>query len=168
MSQTLERTVTTWPDQTHAPSLSRRAVIKHAGLAAAALAGLSACTNYGAPTTGQPSGAATSAGGGATSGGGGSQAAGLTAKAADIPVGSGTIFAEAQTVVTQPAAGQFKAFTSICTHQQCPVTEVTDTINCKCHGSKFSITDGSVVSQPAPSPLAAKSVTVDGDMVSVA
>lgn len=151
-------------DPITAAPLSRRAVIKHAGLAAAALAGLSACTNYGAPTGGQPSAPATSAGGGGTS-----QPAGLTAKTADIPVGGGTIFAEAQTVITQPTAGEFKAFTSICTHQQCPVAEVAGgTINCKCHGSKYSITDGSVVNPPAPSPLAAKKVTVDGDTVRVA
>jgi nitrite reductase/ring-hydroxylating ferredoxin subunit len=150
----------TLPDLTHATPLSRRTVIKHAGLAAAAVAGLSGCTNYGAPTAGEPTGGATSAGGG--------QPAGLSAKAADIPVGGGTIFADAQTVITQPEAGEFKAFTSICTHQQCQVAEVTDTINCKCHGSKFSITDGSVVNPPAQSPLPAKNVTVDGDTVSVA
>ena len=155
--------MTTLPDPTHAPSLSRRTVIKHAGLAAAAVAGLSGCTNYGAPGTAEPSGAATSASGGASS-----QAAGLIAKAADIPVGSGTIFPEAQTVITQPTSGNFKAFTSICTHQQCQVADVTDTINCKCHGSKFSITDGSVVNPPAPTPLAAKKVTVEGDTVAVA
>jgi Rieske Fe-S protein len=155
--------VTTVRDPTHTSSLSRRTVIKHAGLAAAAIAGLSACTTYGAPTAGEPSGAATSASGGASG-----QAAGLTAKAADIPVGSGTIFPAAQTVITQPAAGEFKAFTSICTHLQCQVTDVTDTINCRCHGSKFSITDGSVVNPPAPTPLAAKKVTVEGDTVAVA
>ncbi len=151
--------MTALPDSTSATPLSRRTVIKHAGLAAAALAGLSGCTNYGAPTAGEPTGAATSAG---------SQPAGLKAKTADIPVGSGTIYADAQTVITQPKAGEFKAFTSICTHQQCPVANVTDTINCTCHGSKFSITDGSVVNPPAPSPLAAKTVTVSGDEISVA
>ena len=155
--------MTTSPDLNHGSPLSRRTVIKHAGLAAAALAGLSGCTNYGAPTA-EPTDAATKAGGGATT----SQAAELRAKAADIPVGSGTIFADAQTVITQPEAGEFKAFTSICTHQQCPVTEVTDTINCKCHGSKFSIEDGSVVNPPAQDPLAAKTVTVEGDTVTVA
>jgi nitrite reductase/ring-hydroxylating ferredoxin subunit len=157
--------VTITPDSTAATPLSRRAVIKHAGLAAAALAGLSACTNYGAPTA-EPSAPTTSAGGGASETAGG-QAGGL-AKTADIPVGSGKIFPDAQTVITQPTAGEFKAFTSICTHQQCPVAEVTDTINCKCHGSKFSITDGSVVNPPAPSPLAAKTVSVNGDQISVA
>ena len=149
-------------------TLSRRAVIKNAGLAAAALAGLSGCTNYGAPTT--PSSDASSATSGPTSAGGGATSAGggATAKTADIPVGSGKIFPDIQAVITQPTAGEFKAFTSICTHQQCPVAEVTDTINCNCHGSKFSITDGSVVNPPAPQPLAAKTVTVDGDSLTVA
>ena len=146
--------------------LSRRTVIKHAGLAAAALAGLSACTTYG--SGGTPSNApATTAGGGATSTGGASAAGGATAKTADIPVGGGKIFADIQAVVTQPTAGEFKAFSSICTHQSCPVAAVTDTINCDCHGSKFSITDGSVVNPPATQPLAAKTVTVEGNSLTV-
>jgi len=172
--------VTTFPSSSDAAVLSRRTVIRHAGLAAAALAGLSGCTTYG--SGGTPSNApATSAGGGATSTGGGatstsggatstsgaSAAGGATAKTADIPVGGGKIFADIQAVVTQPTAGKFKAFSSICTHQSCPVAAVTDTINCDCHGSKFSITDGSVVNPPATQPLAAKTVTVEGDSLTV-
>ncbi len=83
----------------------------------------------------------------------------ITAKTSDIPVGGGKIFVNKDlnqhAVITQPTEGEFKAFTSICTHAQCDVADVTTTINCTaCHGSKFSITDGSVVNQPAPSPLA--------------
>ena len=153
-------------------TLSRRTVIKNAGLAAAALAGLSGCTNYGAPIErhlqrnqrAKQCGQRTKQCGQRTE-----QAAGAaTAKTADIPVGSGKIFPDIQAVITQPKAGEFKAFSSICTHQQCPVAEVTDTINCNCHGSKYSITDGSVVNPPAPEPLAAKTVTVDGDNLTVA
>jgi Rieske Fe-S protein len=71
-------------------------------------------------------------------------------------------------VVTQPTAGQYKAFTAVCTHEQCTVGDVSGgTINCYCHGSKFSITDGSVVKGPAASPLAAKNVTISGDSISL-
>ena len=146
---------------TDSPPISRRTVIMKTGLAAAALAGLSGCANYGSGGT-PPAGP--SAGGGASSAAGG----GLTAKTADIPVGGGQIFADAQAVITQPTAGQFKAFTSICTHAGCPVAEVTDTINCTCHGSKYSITDGSVVNGPAPNPLAPKTIAVEGETITVA
>ena len=145
-----------------AGELSRRRLIRNTGLSALAIGGLSACTNYGA----QPAAPATSAGSGGASdpasGAGGSAIA-----KADIPVGGGKIFADLQAVVTQPASGEFKAFTSVCTHQGCTVAEVVQTINCTCHGSKFSITDGSVVSGPATAPLAAKNVAANGDNLTV-
>jgi Rieske Fe-S protein len=138
--------------------ISRRTVIMNTGLAAAAIAGLSSCTTYGTAPVSEPSAPAASDGG---TGGG------LSAKAADIPVGSGKIFPDAQTVITQPKEGEFKAFSSICTHQACPVATVTDTINCDCHGSKYSITDGSVANPPAPNPLPAKTIEVNGDTLTV-
>ena len=150
------------PSSPDAPALSRRTVIKHVGLAAAALTGLSACTTYGSGGGTPSSAPATSAGGGATSGGGGA-----TARTADIPVGGGKIYADIQAVITQPTAGEFKAFSSICTHQNCPVADVTDTINCTCHGSRFSITDGSVLNPPATNPLGERNITVDGDSLTV-
>jgi len=144
--------------------ISRRTVIMNTGLAAAALAGLSSCTNYGTAPAAEPSAAGTS--GGATAGS--SAAAGpVTVKEADIPVGSGKIFPDAQTVITQPKEGEFKAFSAICTHQGCVVDTVTNTINCPCHGSKYSITDGSVVNPPAPQPLPAKTIKVSGDTLTV-
>jgi len=46
------------------------------------------------------------------------------------------------------------------------VTAVKDgTINCTCHGSKFSIEDGSVATGPATKPLAKVEVTVEGDEI---
>jgi Rieske Fe-S protein len=76
------------------------------------------------------------------------------------------IFAEQNVVVTQPTEGEFRGFDNICTHQGCPVSDVTDTINCNCHGSKFSLEDGSVVSAPATKALSAKQVTlVDGKIL---
>lgn len=131
-------------------ALTRRSLLASAGLAAAALGGLAAC------------------GGGADAPASGGSAGPVTAKTSDIAVGSGTIFAAGQAVITQPTAGEFKAFSSICTHARCPVADVTGTINCACHGSKFSITDGSVVNGPAVTPLPARTVSVSGDTVSVA
>ncbi|WP_217238788.1 Rieske (2Fe-2S) protein [Streptomyces sp. AC555_RSS877] len=91
------------------------------------------------------------------------------AKASEIPVGGGKIFAEEKIVVTQPKEGEFKAFSNICTHQQCPVADVSDgTINCSCHGSKFSITDGAVQNPPATKPLPAKQIKVSGDSITLA
>ncbi|MFG2950608.1 Rieske (2Fe-2S) protein [Streptomyces adustus] len=88
------------------------------------------------------------------------------AKTGDIPVGGGTIFAADQVVVTQPEKGEFKAFSNICTHRQCPVADVSDgTINCTCHGSRFHITDGSVAHPPATEPLLEKQITVEGDTI---
>ncbi|MFB7293483.1 Rieske (2Fe-2S) protein, partial [Actinacidiphila glaucinigra] len=62
-------------------------------------------------------------------------------KAADVPVGGGTVIADKKVVVTQPTAGEFKAFSAVCTHEGCLVNTVSDgTINCPCHGSKIRIT----------------------------
>ncbi|HWJ68218.1 MAG TPA: Rieske (2Fe-2S) protein [Nocardioides sp.] len=85
---------------------------------------------------------------------------------ADVPVGGGVVLGPDEIVVTQPVAGEFKAFTAICTHQGCLVASVSDgRIQCPCHGSSFDIADGSVTGGPAPAPLAAVAVTVKGDKV---
>jgi len=88
------------------------------------------------------------------------------ARASDVPVGGGTILADKKIVITQPRAGSFKAFTAVCTHQGCTVSSVSGgTINCPCHGSRFSVTNGSVVQGPAPSPLAPVSIKVHGTAI---
>lgn len=91
------------------------------------------------------------------------------AATADIEVGGGTIFADQQLVVTQPTAGDFRGFSSICTHQSCPVTSIADgLIKCTCHNSEFSITDGSPQSGPATEPLPEVALTVESDQITVA
>jgi Rieske Fe-S protein len=87
---------------------------------------------------------------------------------ADVPVGGGVVIGAREVVITQPRKGEFKAFTAICTHAGCTVGGVTDTINCPCHGSTFSIVDGSPTGGPAPSPLAEVPISVVGDQISLA
>jgi Rieske Fe-S protein len=91
------------------------------------------------------------------------------ATTSDIPVGGGTIFKDQKVVVTQPAKGDFKAFSAICTHAGCTVNKVADgTIDCPCHGSKFSVEDGTVKAGPAPRPLPAEKITVEGNSIRLA
>lgn len=122
-------------------------------------------------TTGTPSSSAASASGdpsaSATSSSAPAAVEGITSTA-DVPVGSGVILTDDKLVVTQPAEGEFKCFTSICTHSGCPVTEVTTTINCNCHGSTFDISTGAVLGGPATAPLAETAISVDGDQVVLA
>jgi Rieske Fe-S protein len=153
-----------------------------AGVGIAGLAGtVSACGLLGSSSSaggsgygGTPAGGATSppaAGGTASGAGGGSGgAAGASALAttSEIPVGGGKIFAAAKVVVTQPESGTFKGFSAICTHMQCTVDQVSNgAIDCPCHGSTFSIKDGSVLSGPAPSPLPTAHITVSGTNITL-
>ncbi len=115
-----------------------------------------ASTGAGTPTTGAGTTSAASGGG-----------SGL-AKTSEIPVGGGKIFADAGVVVTQPTAGQFKGFSSVCTHLGCTVADVSGgTINCHCHGSQFKVADGSVAHGPATAPLPAKQVSVSGGEITL-
>jgi Rieske Fe-S protein len=112
----------------------------------------------------QPSSSASAMNGGSMNGSG--QTGTLLGMASDVPVGGGMVYTAAKVVVTQPSKGEYKAFSAVCTHVGCLCNQVADgTINCPCHGSKFKITDGSVVAGPAPAPLPAKTVTVTGGKV---
>jgi Rieske Fe-S protein len=153
--------------------ISRRTL---GGLAAAGVGVplLAACGSDDSSTAADPAGssATTSPSAAGTPGGGSSSASGggeALAKTADIEVGGGQIFADQEVVVTQPKAGEFKCFTAVCTHQGCLVSSISDgTINCDCHGSQYSIEDGSVVQGPATFPLDAEQITVSGDSISLA
>ncbi|WP_327120074.1 Rieske (2Fe-2S) protein [Streptomyces sp. NBC_01341] len=88
------------------------------------------------------------------------------ARTSDIPVGGGAIFKDRKIVVTQPKAGDFKAFSAVCTHAGCIVATVADgTIDCPCHGSRFGIGDGAVERGPATRPLPPERITVEGGTV---
>jgi Rieske Fe-S protein len=89
-------------------------------------------------------------------------------KVTDVPVGGGTVIEDQDTVITQPQPGHFNAFSATCTHLGCTMAGVSNgTINCPCHGSRYSITDGAVVDGPAPKPLPAKIVTVNGNTLTI-
>ena len=140
------------------PVTSRRAVMAAgaAGLAGAALAACGSDDGGGDGESGE-------------SGGAGESSDGPLAQVSDIPEGGGLFLTDPRLVLTQPAAGEIRAFSSVCTHEGCPVESVADgTINCVCHGSKFSVEDGSVVRGPAEEPLPAQAVTVDGGEVRLA
>ena len=137
----------------------RREALRAVGVVAVAGAGLTACGSEPDKAVGEAvSDAASSAAGAAKD----------LAKKADIPVGGGKVFDSAKVVVTQPTEGDYKAFSAVCTHQGCNVSEVRDgTINCPCHGSRYSITDGSVVRRPAQEPLPTYAVTRTGDFLTI-
>lgn len=169
---------------------NRRTLLLCAGLAGAggAAALLTACSTaavpYDANEQGQAPGAelaaapansasaasATAAAhpaGGAGTRGAGSGSGTVLGKTAEIPVGGGMIFTDAKVVVTQPTKGVFKAFSAICTHVGCLCNQVADgTIDCPCHGSRFTISDGAVIAGPAPTALPAAPITVaDGKIM---
>lgn len=91
----------------------------------------------------------------------------VTVNKNDVPVGGGVVRAEAGIVITQPEEGTFMGFSSLCTHQGCDVRDVRDDgIYCACHGSLFSITDGSPTAGPATAPLKLIEMTDNGDSLS--
>ena len=163
----------------HKDSLAtRRGVLAGVGLVGLAGA-ITACSSGGSSMSAAVADPATTSGGSApttatvpttaaasaSSAAGGSAAGALTATSA-IPVGGGKIFTAQTTVVTQPSAGEFKVFSAVCTHMGCIVNQIADgRIDCPCHGSEYSITDGAVLAGPAPKPLPAKPFKVTGDSI---
>ena len=167
------------------PGPSRRDVLRTAGLVAfsgGAVLTLAACGAEGEAAPPVPTSAApppsSAASAPAASSAPASPSRAASSKAAapsapsvptsEVPVGGGVILDDADFVVTQPAKGDYKAFSKICTHQGCPVAEVANgKISCKSHGSAFSIEDGSVVNPPATKPLAESATKVTGGKVYV-
>ncbi|MEL4504095.1 Rieske (2Fe-2S) protein [Luteococcus sp. H138] len=127
---------------------SRRDVLKTAGVAAGAATGacgLSACSS---PEKVQQGPA--------------------EIKAAEVPVGGATIIENSAYVVSQPTAGQFRAFNRTCPHASCDVSKVEKAeIICTCHHARFAAADGAVLHGPATTGLTAAVATLEGDTVKV-
>jgi Rieske Fe-S protein len=146
----------------HGGRISRRTALGGAAVVGGAVV-LAACGGSSSTESGGTSGGASQTAPGATAAGGDLVAA------ADVPVGGGVIVTAQKVVVTQPTQGEFKGFSSTCTHQGCQVSSVQDDeITCACHGSVFSATDGSVLNGPATAPLPEVAVSVSGDQVVLA
>ncbi|KAA0110424.1 Rieske (2Fe-2S) protein [Mycolicibacterium sp. P9-22] len=140
------------PDQDHTDvpqyRLPRRQALACAGIAFGTTA-IASCATYGNnPAPPPPAG---------------EQAAPALAKTADVPVGSALIVDD--TVLTQPKAGEFAGFSSVCPHAGCAVSKVDGAqVSCPCHGSTFGL-DGAVISGPARDPLTPAPITVRGDSI---
>jgi len=146
---------------------SRRTALACAGAACAAV--LAGCSRYNSNSGGiagsQPAPPSSSAAPAAPGSGAAAGPAAL-ASTSDVPVGGGKILAAQKIVLTQPKSGEFHGFSAVCTHAGCIVGTVSGgTINCPCHGSRFSITNGSVVNGPAASPLPAVGIKVQGNSI---
>lgn len=133
--------------------LSRRQAIAGAAIAGVGVPLLAACGSDSSSPAGDGTASDNSSG----------DAGGPLTTTAAVTVGSGVILEAPAVVITQPTEGDFKGFSSICTHQGCPVTDfVEGNIHCACHGSLFSATDGSVVQGPATKALAPFAIKVEG------
>jgi Rieske Fe-S protein len=87
-------------------------------------------------------------------------------KTSEVPVGGGIILTDVRIVITQPAAGEFKAFSAICKHQGFTVTSVEDDqILCNHHGSVYDAETGDNIGGPAPAPLDPIEITVKGGKI---
>lgn len=151
------------PVQSEAVLRRSRLTRRHA-LALGAMGGLSlpVLTACGGSSTSQTGGSTNpgtngsgnkSQGSDPSKGGSTPSSADVLTKTADVPVGGGVILGSQNVTVTQPVKGTFKGFSATCTHQGCTLATVASgTINCGCHGSQFSITDGSNVAGPSGTP----------------
>jgi Rieske Fe-S protein len=141
------------------PTTDRRTVLRNTaiGVAVAGI-GVTAAACSSSNSDPQGSTAQTAAAAGSTSSG----PVTLTTTS-NVQVGGGYIDTTYEVVVTQPTAGDYKAFTAICTHQGCTVGSVSNNvITCPCHGSEYSAKDGSVIQGPAPKALAPRTIKVSG------
>ena len=72
-------------------------------------------------------------------------------------------------ILAQPVAGEFKAYDTLCPHKGCKVAPKSGlALACPCHGSAFDATDGSVTNGPATTGLTERTVTVEGDQLTIA
>ena len=138
-----------------AEGLSRRHAIGAAAIVGVGAPILAACgSEDGSPgaaiDTETPSGTATTPAGPV-----------VLAQTSEVPVGGAKFLDSPSVVITQPTAGDFHAFSRVCTHRGCPVQDIVDgKIHCGCHDSLYDMTTGANVGGPAPAPLTTVEIVV--------
>ncbi|MFF0202846.1 Rieske 2Fe-2S domain-containing protein [Streptomyces sp. NPDC005017] len=116
------------------PFASRRTVLRGAAAAPVAGLGLAACSP-----------------------GGGAEATSTTPTApvdlgaeGEVSESGAHLHLDHNVVVSRSADGTLKAFSTICTHGGCPISELEGTtLSCACHGSRFDARTGEVLRSPA-------------------
>lgn len=145
---------------------SRRGVM--CGLAGLGAAGaLAACGTAESPNGADA--ATTGSTGGATDGGTTGESGGGAGIAAtsDVPVGGGIVVDE--TLIVQPAADEFLAFSAVCPHQGAIVAapDADGNIICPSHQSTWTI-DGALEQGPAEVDLSTVEITVEDGQIALA
>jgi Rieske Fe-S protein len=94
----------------------------------------------------------------------------VAAKLSEVPPNSGKIFkfGNKPGILVHTAAGEFKAFSAVCTHLECIVQYKEDTkqIWCACHNGQYNLS-GQNIGGPPPRPLEEFKVNTRGDEVVV-
>jgi Rieske Fe-S protein len=144
---------------------SRRGVM--CGLAGLGAAGALAACGTAEPPSGSGSGDEATTGGTDPSSGGTSGETGAgtpLAATADVPEGGGIVVDE--TVIVQPSADEFAAFSAVCPHQGAIVAapDAEGTIVCPRHQSAWSI-DGALEQGPAETDLPTVEITVEDGQI---
>lgn len=94
----------------------------------------------------------------------------VAAKLSEVPPNSGKIFkfGNKPGILVHTAAGEFKAFSAVCTHLECIVQYRDDTrqIWCACHNGQYNLS-GQNIGGPPPRPLEEYKVNTRGEDVVV-
>ena len=147
-------------------AINRRRALTGSAAVAVGVPIVAACGSDSTTTASDPSSSSSPEDSSSPSDGTTSATAAALASTSDVPVGGCFVVSDAKVVVTQSSEGDFKAFSAVCTHQGCLVESSSEgDIPCPCHGSRFSLEDGSPLSGPATAPLAQVQITVDGDSI---
>jgi len=77
---------------------------------------------------------------------------------------------QGEQVAVANSGGRFYAFSDICTHQGCSLSEgelVGTKVTCPCHGSEFDVATGSVLHGPAEESVRTYRVRLEGDSLQI-